>query len=445
MRLARASQNAFIAALAVSIAIALIWLSTAVSAAFDVTANKRHQLTKGTIAAVQALQGAVTIQAVMGPEPQTRASLSELVSRYQAHNAQIELQFINPDTDPGRARELNAAVGGELIINGMGREQRLTSVSERLLTGALRQLNRDGERTLAFVIGHEERSPASEDAIGWQNTTQRLASIGLNSVERSLVTDPRIENDVDVLVIADARRRYFPGEIASVLEHVNRGGNLLWLTETQLDNKAGSGLNALALELGIDTLPGTVIDKASLTANTNAPSLVIVNRFPKHPINAGLNAPVLLPDATALSVTALAGQTILPLLQTAEQSWTELGKLEGAVGFDEGTDEVSGPLILGVTIERLINGQQQRIAVIGDADFAANQFVGNGANQRFIESLMLWLSGETAALEFVTEAAPDTQLILSKRAIIILSAVVLILIPLVLLLFAGVIAWRKRH
>jgi len=209
--------------LVIGIAVVLIWITSRTNTSIDLTANKRHALSEQTIKAVQTLQGPVSITAVVGPDSTQRNSLIELVSRYQKHNSQIDLNFVNPETDPEKARALNAASGGELIVTGMGREQRLQSVSERSLTGALRQLNREGERKLAFVVGHEERSVIDAGASNWSVLASRLRSIGLNSDALSLVTNPRIGDDVDVLVIADPRRPYFPGEIASVLEYINQG------------------------------------------------------------------------------------------------------------------------------------------------------------------------------------------------------------------------------
>ncbi len=415
----------------------------------DVTANSRHQLTTGTHEAVKGLSGAVEIIAVLGKNAVQRNALTELVDRYKAINPLITLRFINPETDPEGARSLNASASGELIIRGMGREQRLTSVSERSLTGALRQLNREGERKLAFVTGHDERSPVKAEAPHWQSISENLARIGIQSEELSLVSQPRINDSVNVLVLADPRRPYFPGEIASLLEYVNLGGNLLWLLETDIQSQTGSRLQALALELGIDNLAGTVIDTASQNAlqgqNSTVPNLVLLDRFTRHPVSQNLTSPLLIPQAKALSVTPLAGQTLLPLLQTPEASWTETGKLEGAIKFDSNTAEQTGPLTLGITIERNINNKTQRIAVIGDADFASNQFVGNGGNRAFTESLILWLSGDVDALNFVTQAAPDSQLILSNTNILFLSATLLVGIPLLLLLSALVITLRRRR
>ena len=441
----RSVQHTLLYALIVGIALALIWITSRTNASVDLTANKRHALSEQTVKAVKALQGPVNITAVVGPNAVQRSTLTELVSRYQTHNPLINLTFINPETDPERARALNAATGGELIVTGMGREQRLQSVSERSLTGAIRQLNRAGERKLAFITGHEERSAIDSGASDWAALSTRLRSIGLNSEALSLVTHPRIGDDVDVLVIADPRRPYFPGEIASLLEYINQGGSLLWLTEIGSNKQTGSGLAALGLELGIEPMPGIIIDTASQAANAGSADFVILNSFSQHPVTQGLTSPVLLPQAKALAVTALAGQTLLPLLQTPEASWTETGALEGAVQFDSGSDEHKGPLVVGVTIERETKGRQQRIAVIGDADFASDQFIGNGANMGFSESLMLWLSGESEALSFVTMPAPDASLTLSRQSIVVISISLLFVLPLFLFIIAGITTWRRRR
>jgi len=192
-------------------------------------------------------------------------------------------------------------------------------------------------------------------------------------------------------------------------------------------------------------MPGVIIDTASQAANAGSASFVILESFSQHPVTQGLTSPILLPQAKALSVTALAGQTLLPLLQTPEASWTETGNLEGAIQFDSGSDEQSGPLVVGVTIEREIKGKQQRIAVIGDADFASDQFIGNGANLGFAESLMLWLSGESDALSFVTMPAPDANLSLDSQSILIISVSLLFAFPLLLFAIAGFAVWRRRR
>jgi hypothetical protein len=106
---------------------------------------------------------------------------------------------------------------------------------------------------------------------------------------------------------------------------------------------------------------------------------------------------------------------------------------------------VAGPLLLGVTIERPLPQGTQRIAVIGDADFGASQFIDNGGNQNFIEALMLWLTGEFNTLDFGTQSAIDSTLTLSNNAIVLLSAAYLAGLPILLLLIAGFVRWRRSR
>ena len=455
--------HVLLSALVVGIALALGWLGTRFDAAVDVTANARHSLSPTSVAAARALEGPVTMTAVLRAAPAQVEALEALVARFREYKSDITLEIVNPDTDPARARALDAAPGGDLILAAGNREQRLQTLSERTLAGALRRLGADEERDVLFVTGHEERRPSGNAPDDWGELAARLASGGLVARETSLVAEPRIDDEVDVVVVAAPRRPYFPGEVASLVDHFRRGGNLLWLSETptgrtvgqangQADGGAsgdgrGPGLDALALELGIETLPGTVVDAASLETlgGTDSPDFVVLDRFPAHPVTRSLASPVLLPEVRALAAVPLAGQTLAPLLQTPEASWTESGPLEGAVRFDAGGDEVAGPLLLGIAIEREVDGRTQRVAVLGDADFAASRFLGNGANAAFAESLLLWLAGDDDALDFVVRPAPDAELVLGPRAIIALGAVLLVGVPLALLLVGLAVGLARRR
>ncbi len=434
-----------LSALIVGVVLVSGWFTSRFSVSTDLTANSRHSLATTTQSLLGSLDAPVEIIAVLGPNPQQRDAVQLLVSRFQEHKPDISLRFVNPETDPAQARTLNAAPGGELILRTPEREQRLQNLSERSLADSLTQLSRAGDRDLVFITGHGERSPTATGNDDWQIMSERLAKIGLQTREQSLVSEPYLDDDIDLVVLAAPKSKYFPGELASLNSYLQRGGNLLWLAETASDSETGPDLSLLSNTLGIDILPGIVIDTASQALSADSPDFVLLDRFPAHPVTQTLVSPVLLPQAKALAVTKLAGQVVEPLLQTPDASWTETGQLTGAIEFNENTPEVSGPLLLGVTIERTIAQGIQRFAVIGDADFAASQFIGNGANQSFMESLALWLTGEADALSFVSQRAPDSELSLSNRSIVVLSVVYLVVLPLLLCLIAGIVRLRRRR
>lgn len=443
MRSSRA--HIVLSVLLILIALALLWLTQRFNHSLDITANARHSISSASEKVLRSLQTPVDVIAVIGPDAQARDAITALVDRLQSIKPDVQLTFINPETNPAAARELDAAPGGEVILRTAGRERRLQNLSERAITNSLRQLTREGERKIAFITGHDERSPIRATNDDWSTVATRLANIGLISREVSLVSEPYLDTDTDLVVLAAPRRPYFPGEVASLADYLSRGGNLLWLTEPDNNPNTGPDLQIIADTLGVDTLPGVVIDTASQVLDAASPDFVLLDRFPAHPVTSSLTQPVLLPQATALAVTPLAGQNLLPLLQTPESSWTETGALSGAIAFNERDNEVAGPLLLGVTIERRLADSTQRMAVIGDADLGASQFIDNGDNQRFIESLMLWLTGDSDAIAFVTQAAPDSTLVLGNRSIIVISVLFLAGIPLILLLLAGYIRWQRRR
>ena len=431
--------------LIIGIVLIVGWFTQRFQTSVDITANNRHSLAPATTALLTSMSTPVELIAVLGPSPQQRDAVSELVTRFQEFKPDISLRFVNPETDPAQARQLEADPGGELILRTDSREQRLQTLSERSLVDSLQQLTREGSRDIVFITGHGERSPINPTNNDWQIMAERLANIGLVTREQSLVSEPYLGDEIDLLVIAAPKRPYFPGELASVNDYLQRGGNMLWLREVTPDSTTGPDLSLLSDNLGVDLLPGTVIDTASQALKADSPDFVLLDRFPAHPVNAKLASPVLLPQASALSVTPLAGQVVVPLLQTPESSWTETGPLSGAIQFDENTNEIAGPLLLGVTIERTLAQGTQRFAVIGDADFAASQFIGNGANQSFTETLALWLTGDADAMAFVTQRAPDSELALSNRSIVVISAVSLAALPLLLLIVAGIVRWRRKR
>lgn len=439
-----------LALIVVALALAIGWLGTRFSTATDLTANARHSLSASSLQVADALDGPLNLTAVMRTDPAQVDALSALVERFRAVKPDITLDIVNPDTDPARARELTTSPGGALILRLGDREQRLQNLSERTLVGAMRRLARDDDRDIVFITGHDERSPTAQTNDDWSELASRLASSGLASREVSLVANPHLDDSIDVVVIAAPRLPYFPGEIASLMDYLNRGGNLLWLAETPTRAEAGRadtgpGLDAVSTNLGVDVLPGRVIDTASQALDAETPDFVLLDSFPVHPITTTLVSPVLLPQAHALAVTPLAGQETLPLLATPESSWTETGPLEGEVTPDEAAGEVVGPLLLGVTIEREQGDRSlQRLAVIGDADFAASRFLGNGSNAVFAESLLLWIAGDGTEAEFLVRDAQDSELALSNTARIALLGTFLVGVPLILLIIAGWL-WRRRR
>lgn len=417
-----------------------LYINERINTRLDLSANARHSLTGQSIKAVNAVTEPLQVTAVMGPDKLQREAVTRLFDQYQKYKPDIELEFVNLETQPARVRELQAAAGGELILTSGTREQRLQSLSERNVTAALTRLTRADGNQVAFITGHDERSSLTQGNSDLRELAARLDTAGLSTQEISLVTAPHIPDEIDLLVIAAPQRRYFPGEVASILDYLGRGGNLLWL----LDESDEHGLQAIATELGISALPGIVLDASSSAYGTDSPTFVIIDQLPQHPLNQGIANPLLMPGSKALAITPLAGQQVLPLLQTGARSWTETGAIAGAVQFDEGSIERQGPLVVAASIERQKQHKMQRIAVVGDADWLASQWIGNGANLEYAERLFIWLTADDQLLAFETTSPRDAKIEASAKTILVMGGGFLFGMPLLLVLIASALWQRLR-
>ncbi len=435
-------QNLLISLLLAGICIVIGWYSHHYYKQWDWTAGARHSLNKTSKAVVSLLDGPVKAVAVIGPAKAQREAIRSIFEKFQLEKKNLQLEFLNPETNPGRVKELKAHAGGEIILYYNDRQQRIRNLTERSLSNALQHLARPAKRSVLFITGHQERQAKGKGNGDYFEAVAKLSNIGYTFDKISLVTQPSIPELTDLLVIAAPIDSYFPGEVASILNYLSQGGNLLWLREP---GNINLGLKPLEIELGVDKLAGKVVEANSRLFNVDSPTFVVINNYPPNPLTTEFSSITLFPEAAGLNVLPMQDRTIRPLLKTSDNSWTETDDIEGQVEFNENSSETRGPIILGVTINRDRGTRKQRIAVIGDADFMANTWLGNGGNQAFAQRLFNWLSLDDNMLEFVAAPAFDKQINISNTTVLSLAFLYLIVIPLTLFGFAFFVwHWQKK-
>lgn len=433
----------------------LAWLSTRYHVQADWTAAGRHTLAPASVALLGELKDPVTITAYARQSElvATRRQISDLVGRYQRHKGDIALRFIDPDMEPEKVRSEGITLDGELVLEFQGRKLHVQQLSEQTLTNTLHKLARAAERKVVFLEGHGERNPTGGANHDLGAFGEQLRNKGFQLSRLNLSADPAIPADTAVLVIASPQVDLFPGEVQLIQDYVERGGNLLWLAEPDGLHR----LDDLAAQLDLSFLPGTVVDPTTQLLGIDNAAFAVVVDYPPHAVSRDLGSVTLFPYAAALDAGAVGEPwQATPLLTTVPRSWLEAGTLEGAISFDEGSD-IPGPLTLGVALERprpyaaadgpdepAAGAAQQRVVVIGDGDFLANTFLGNGANLELGERLINWLSHDDALMHIPPKVALDTRLELTPLLSGILGFGFLIVIPGGLVL-AGVVIWLKRR
>ena len=425
----------------------LAWLSQLNPLVIDLTANQRNSLSAETLRLVKSLQYPLEITIFISPVNENREVLERLFERYQQQQPLVKFRSLNPDLSPELLRQHDIRSDGETLIEYQGRSEKISQVSEAIVTNAIQRLVRQGERWLVFLQGHGERNPYSERNHDFSEFATRLASKGYTVENLALTQSNSIPQNTDVLVIASPQVALLPGEIKLIVEYLDAGGDLLWLADTE---QTTDSLELISDRLTIDFLPGVIVDPSSQLLGLNRVDFALVAEYPRHPVTEGIDSLSLFPQAQALEFNGESGiWQQRNFLLSSESSWNETGEMAGEIFNGDNDDETSGPLKIGMTLSTTHDDDdgklvEQRIAIVGDADFLSNRYLGNGSNLELGLNLANWLSHDDNLIAISPRAALDTQLELSQTQQIIIAVGFLLLLPL-LLFGSGLTIWLKRR
>lgn len=422
------------------------WLSSRYFAQSDWTRAGRNSVSDASRTLLARLDGPLRITAYAREGDPTRRAVRQLVARYQRVKPDIVLRIVDPDRAPDAVRADRVRGTNEMVVHYQGRRAPARSLTERALSNAVARVARAGARTLVYLTGHGER-----DLLGRANQDlgvfgARLAARGFEVRRLDLAAGETIPERTRVLVLSTPAVALLAGEIEQLLRYLRAGGNLLWLG----DPGGHRWLAPLARELGVEFMPGTVVDPGAGRLGIRHPAVVPVTRYPAHPALRDFRLVTVFPFAAALRWRATAHWKVTPLLRTGTESWLETGPLSGSVSFDPGHD-TRGPLTIGIALRRQFAARgktakphQQRVVVVGDGDFLANAYIGNGGDLDLGLALLDWIAGDDNLLAIRAPAAPDARLQLSRSVGLLIGFGALFGLPL-LLAGTGVGVWLRRR
>ncbi|MEM7018382.1 MAG: GldG family protein [Pseudomonadota bacterium] len=415
------------------------WLSVRYSIQFDWTNTQDHTLSAQSRALLDKLPGPLRTNAYTAPNTPAGQHIQTLLQRYQRHKSDIDINFVDPKTAPSAVREYGIQGAGELIINYQKRIQHIRQPDEANLSSALQNFLRENEHWLIFPTDHGERDPLSQANQDLGQWGQYLQQRGMRVRPLSFEEIRQIPDNTGVLVIAGSKTTWLPGEVALVRAFVEQGGNLLWL----LEPGPLQGLEPVAAALGIDIVPGMVVDPEGNLYGVDDPTFIVVREYDQSPPTTGFDMLTLFPRPTALQLTDNNTWHSTPLIMTGAKAWLEYSDTGQTVKFDEQLD-IPGPLTLGVSLTRTISEKTQRIIVLGDSDFLSNTYLGNSGNRELGMRVINWLAGEVALLDIPVRPSGDRELTLSNTAALSMFFLFLVILPLGLLGTGFYVWWRRR-
>ena len=403
---------------------------------WDWSQGGRNQLHPQSRALLQRLDGPLRITAFVADQPVQRAAIRALVDKYREQHSATELIFTDPSQHPEQARRLGIRHTPQLLVQYRGREERVPRANEQLLTSAIARLSLENRGWILGLRGHGEASLLGQRNFDLGSFGKLLKDKGYRISELNLADTGQIPDNVQLLVLASPATALSEAETSLLRHWIEQGGALLWLADGEIP--AG-----LAKALSLRFLPGTVVDAAAADLGIDSPTVAVARPAPASPVADTLPAPVLMPGARALEITANASWTARPVLRTGPRSWNETGRLKGSISRDPAAREKRGPLTLALALE---SGEGHgQVLIAGDGDFLSNSVMGNGANREFGLAAVHWLTGNRQLMDIPPFTPRDRELRWSPAGTALVGALFLLGLPLALAGAGLFITWRRRR
>lgn len=427
--------NAWVfSALLLALLAGLAWASAGLSQSWQWGGQLHSSLSPPTQQLLALLDEEITVYGFAPPGQLLHRHMDELLALYQAESAYFQASIINPETRPDLVREFGVERIGTVVLSLGGRLEQIVVPTEAHLSAALERLLREQNQFVAFLSGHGERNllgEANHDLGAFGEALQRK---GYRLQPLNLVRLGAIPDNTALLVLTPPQTPLLPGERAALRAYLDEGGNLLWLA----DPGEQAELEFLTNALGVRWRSGTVMDpEAAAALGVDDSRFVLIDDFPKHAVTAQLRAPVLLVQAGALQPPT-AGWEVEPLLPLAAQH----ALIES---YPNGPQVAADDVLAGLMLSRSVQGQRQRVAIIGDGDFLSNSYIGNGGNLPLGLNVVDWLTQSEAFLDSYTRPVADQIIELGEWQTVALAVGLLLVLPLGLLGMGGSRWWRRRR
>ncbi|WP_292995547.1 GldG family protein [Nitrosomonas sp.] len=443
LRLHYLIQNGAFVILLLLLVILLGYLAVQTRLQWDVSQNGRNSLSEASVEILQKLQGPVQVTAYATEQHaqlgDIRKIITDFVALYQRVRPDLSLTFIDPVAQPILTQEADVQVNGEMVIKFNQRVEHLTAINEQAFSNALMRLARAEDKLIVALGGHGERRLDGSANYDLGEFGRHLRTNGFNSQSLNLAIEQDVPVNASMLMIASPQTDLLPGEVDKLLNHIDRGGNLLWL----VDQGSLRGLLPLAEKLRLTLTPGVVVDPQA--EQLKAPITFALGAiYGQHVITDNFEYITVFPFARQITIDESEEWSNVLLVETAQQGWVETGDLNSEITFDQ-ADDVAGPITIAVTLTRNIQDREQRVVVVGSGHFLANTYLGNGSNLDFGINLINWLTGDEELIVIQPRATLDSNLILSESELTLVVIGFLVLLPVLFLVSGTVIWWRRRR
>ena len=450
---------------------------------WDLTAAQQYSLSDQTRRVLQALEAPISVL-VFAREAEF-PSYRDRLDEYAYVSSQVDVEYIDIDRNPVRARQYEVQAYGTIVLEYEGRIERTTSNAEQELTNALIKAVEGEERVVYFVQGHGERDPEDDDRDGYGAVRDALGRDNFRVETIVLAQTGEVPADATVLVVAGPSTDLLPTEADLLRDYLDGGGKLLLMLDPPDtdDDPPQPNLIGLAGEWGIELGADVVVDASGVgqLLGTDA-SVPVAASYPPHAITDDFNLLTAFPLARSVQPVAggVSGRIGEVVVETGVRSWAEADLTQlatGEVTLDEDAGDVPGPVPIAAVVSQTIDAPeppedaddpagdgddeteaardganeddddpplQARLAVFGDSDFASNSAVGIQGNLDLALNTINWLAQQENLIAIRPREPEDRRITLTADQQWRVFWLSVVLLP-AFIAGAGIYTWWNRR
>ena len=478
---------------AIVLAIALIvmvnWLAARHYVVSDWTSSQMYSISDKTLNILDELEEEIQVIVFMTPASPLYDQVSKLLTRYAAASNRVIVDYIDPDKEPLRTRQLaeqfGISVADTVVFSYSDRTKYVTSdqmaeydysgiqqgqpptmrafKGEEQFTSAILSLVAPDVPKIYFVSGHGEAS--IQGATGAVDRSlavlaEALARENIEADDTKLLSGS-VPEDADVLAIVGPTTPFTEAEIETLESFLDDGGRLLVALDPLIEpagTMRSTRLEAFLASRGIQVNNDLVVDPSRKLPFYDL-SAVYLTDFPSHPVTQGLEGIAVL-FTIARSLTPNPDIGVEVIAETSTEGWGETNLQQLLAGQPVAAEEMDnpGPAAVGAVLEgssETSSGSTEpsseesgsrsfRLVVFGDSDFMADYEISNAGNLTLAMNSLNWLAAREQALGIAPREVEQVSLFLSQQQMRNILILTLLVMPGAAILI-GILVWRKRR
>lgn len=467
-RSARYGLNMFLMiAIVLGIIVFVDILTSKHSKRFDLTEEKRFTLSDQTQKVLKSLEDKIEILCFYTTAAPNRLKMEDLLSQYKHYSNKLSFQFIDPDRNPGQAKNYEIKFDGTAVLIFGDKREKVVGSSEEDLTNAIIKVTRKEQKTIYVIKGHGEKEISNSEAQGLSALKTELEKQQYEVKEIALAQE-EFPQDCELLIVPGPKTDPFEAERKIIKDYILNGGRALFMLEPFSTPELVEMVNSFGFDVGNNV----VVEPVSRIFGGNL-DIPVILKYENHDITKGINVMTFYPHTRSVQTkeTLPEGVTAQGLATTSPQSWGETNEAalsQGLVDRDEETDLI-GPLTVAaaavididkfkekteVAEEKEEKGEEAesteekkaRIVVFGDSDFASNTYFNQQGNSDILLNSINWLAQEEDLISIRPKDLKSTPVTLTLMQGRIIFWLPVVMLPAAALLvgFYSIISRRRK-